>query len=85
MQPTSRAILQTALGIAGQDRFPIGLAAVDHNLLGSAIPVESLAQEPFDGGGFAARCTKLNRVAVALGSGEGPGCPIWLRSSGALP
>src|SRR3712207_1488726 len=43
-------VLQTALGITRQDGFPIGLAAVDDDPLGPAVPLERLAQEPLGSG-----------------------------------
>jgi hypothetical protein len=46
LQITSRSFLEPVYGIAGQDRFAIGLTAVDDDPLGPAVPLERLAQEP---------------------------------------
>jgi hypothetical protein len=35
--------------LPGEDCLPVGLAAVDDDPLGPAVPLESLAQEPFGG------------------------------------
>src|SRR4051794_8441899 len=45
-QRPPRSVLQPALGITRQDGFAIGLAAVDDDPLGTAMPCERLAQKP---------------------------------------
>ncbi len=45
LEPTSRAILQTALGITRQDGFPIGLAAVDNDPLGRPCRLSALRRK----------------------------------------
>ena len=53
--------------IAGQDRFTIGLTAVDDDLLGSAMALEGLAQKPFGRGDVAPLAEpELDRVAMAI-------------------
>ena len=46
LQLASRPILKPVCGVTGQDRFTISLTAVDHDPLGSAMPLKGLAQEP---------------------------------------
>ena len=43
LQITSRSFLEPVYGIAGQDRFVIGLAPVDDDPLGLAVSLEGLA------------------------------------------
>ena len=47
LQLAPRSVLQPALGITRQDSLPIGLAAIDDDPLGPAMPLERLAQKPF--------------------------------------
>ena len=54
-------------GIAGQDCFPIGLAAVDDDPLGPAVALERLAKEPLGGREVTPFAEpELDRVAVAV-------------------
>jgi hypothetical protein len=69
LEPASWPVLQPALGITRQDGFPVGLAAVDDNPLGPAVPLERLAQEPLGRSQIAPLAEpELNRVAVAVDS-----------------
>ena len=43
----SLLILEPICHVTGQDRFPVGLVAVDDDPLGPAMPLECLAQESF--------------------------------------
>jgi len=46
IQTAPRPVLKPIGRIGGQDRLLVGLAAIDHDPLGSAMPLERLAQEP---------------------------------------
>src|SRR5271168_5440475 len=50
LQPAPRSILEPVCRVARYDRLAVGPAAVDHDPLGVAMPVERFAQEPFGGG-----------------------------------
>jgi hypothetical protein len=66
-QVTPRSVLKLVCGITGQDRLPIGLAAVDHNPFGSAIPLERFAQEVLGRGQIAPLTEpELDRVAIPV-------------------
>jgi hypothetical protein len=53
--------------IAGPDCLKVRLAAVDHNPLGSAMPLKGSAQEPLGGSQIALLAEpELDRVAVAV-------------------
>jgi hypothetical protein len=66
-QITPCSILEPIGSIAGEDRFKVRLAAVDHNPLGSAVALERLAQEPL-GSSEVSPFTEpeLDRVAMAI-------------------
>jgi hypothetical protein len=72
-------VLQPALGITRQDGFPIGLAAVDDDPLGPAMPLERLAQELLGSNEVPSFAEpELNRVAVAVDS------PVKVRPAGTV-
>ena len=67
LQLSPRSTLKPVCRITGQDSFPVRLAAVDDDPLGSAVPLKCLAQEPLRGSQIAAFAEpKLNCVAVAV-------------------
>jgi hypothetical protein len=67
LQITPCSILEPIGSIAGEDRFTIGLAAIDHNPLGPPMPLERLAQDPLRGCQIAPLAElEFNRVAVAI-------------------
>jgi hypothetical protein len=43
----ARPILKAFYGVTGNDRFPVGLAAVDNDALRPAMPGESLSEKAF--------------------------------------
>jgi hypothetical protein len=67
LQLTLRSIPEAVCRVTGDDRFSVGLAAVDHNPLWTAMPLESFAQEPFGGRQIAPFAEpELHRVTVAI-------------------
>jgi hypothetical protein len=48
-KPAARSILKAADGVAGNDRFPVGLAAVDNNAFRPAMPSERPFEDAFGG------------------------------------
>src|SRR3712207_894300 len=67
LQLASRPILNSICRVAGQDRLAIGLAAVNDDALGPAMPLEGLTQEPLGGCQISPFAKpKFNRIAVAV-------------------
>jgi hypothetical protein len=59
--------LELARCITGQNGFPVGLAAVDYDPLGSAMPLERLAQKPLGGREVSPFAEpETDRVAIAI-------------------
>ncbi len=70
LEPASRTVLKTALGITRQDGFPVGLAAVDDDPFGSAVPVQRRAQKPFGSNEVPSFAEpELDRIAMVV---DGP-------------
>jgi hypothetical protein len=66
-QITSRSFLEPVYGIPGQDRFAIGLTAVDDNPLGPAMALESLAEEALGCSDITSLAEpELDSVAIAV-------------------
>ena len=64
---TAGPILKAACGVTGNDRFPVGLAAIDDDALRPTVPGESLSEETFGGGEITMLAEpKLDRIAVAV-------------------
>jgi hypothetical protein len=67
LQITLRSSLEPVYGIARQDCFAVGLTAIDHNPLGTAVAPERLAQEPLGSSQVALLAEpELDGVAVAI-------------------
>ena len=67
LQLASRPILEPTCRSAGQNGFPVGLAAVDDDPLRTAVVLQRLAQEPFGGREIAPLTEpELDRVAIAV-------------------
>lgn len=66
-QTVTRSVLKPICSIAGPDRLTIRLAAVDHNPLGSAMTLESLAQKAFGSGEVSPLAEpELDRITIAI-------------------
>ena len=67
LQPTPGSILQPICGVAGNDRLPVGLAAVDDDAIGSAMTLQRLSEEPLGRRQIALLAEQeLDRVADAV-------------------
>jgi hypothetical protein len=66
-QTVTRLVLKSVCGIAGPDRLTVCLAAIDHNPLGSAMTLESLAQKAFGSAEVSPLAEpELDRVTIAI-------------------
>ncbi len=62
-----RSVLEPLCRVAGHDRLPVGLAAVDHDPLWPAMPPKGSAQELLGGGQIAPLTEpEFDRIAVAV-------------------
>jgi hypothetical protein len=66
-QTVTRSVLKPICGIAGPDGLTVRLAAVDHNPLGLAMTLESLAQKAFGSGEVSPLAEpELDRVTIGI-------------------
>jgi hypothetical protein len=67
LQFAPRPILEPVCGIAGQNGFPVRLAAVNHDPLGPAVPLQRSGEEALCGSQIAPLAEpELDRVPVAV-------------------
>src|SRR6478735_12026711 len=66
-QITSCSVFEPVYCVARQDRFTVGLAAINHDPLGRAVALERLPQKPLGGREIAPLAKpELDRVAMAV-------------------